>query len=281
MLPPFAKLSYRLPLVLLIAVTLIPPLIISYIFRLPYRRVGAFYIFKIFLWVAAIKIRVHGPLPERGTLILSNHVSWLDIPLIGSILPVEFVAKSDVAKWPIFGYLASVTQTIFIEREKRSETMKQKNVIQQRLTEGARVVLFPEGSTSNGTIVLPFKSALLASAETPEDGVPIKIQPMTLVFSELCGIPMGRRMRVEYAWIGHSNLIPHMLKVLGGEPITVDIIFYPPTNLENEGGRKCLAISAHRQVQDGLAAFTVGHDTQFFSAEKPENDSSEKLVKKA
>lgn len=264
MLPPFFRLFYRLPLVLLSLGLIFPLQLISHLLRLPTRRYLPIVLYRIVMRIADIKVRRHGPLPERGTLIISNHVSWLDIVLIGSLMPVNFVAKADIAQWPLFGVLAKVARTIFIERERRSEAMKQRNAMQQRLSQGERVVLFPEGSTSDGTIVLPFKSALLSAAETKIRGKNVKVQPMTLAFSELSGIPMGRRMRVEYAWIGHLNLVPHMLQVLCGDPLTVDLIFYPPMDLETAGGRKNLAIQAHRQVQDGLAAFTVGHSTGAF-----------------
>lgn len=259
----FVKLLFRVPVILFLWMPLLLLQALSYSLRIPTRGIFLVYLSRISLWVAAIKVRVHGPRPERGTLLLSNHVSWLDTLLIGSVVPVSFVAKADVRHWPLLGIMSQIAGTIFINRDKRSETIKQKNAIQQRLAEGGRVVLFPEGSTGhNGTIVLPFKSALLASAATTEGEAPVKIQPMTLVFSELCGIPMGLRMRIEYAWVGRLNLMSRMLKVLFSDTITVDIIFYQPTDLQTMGGRKNLAKAAHRQVQDGLARFAVSHYTQ-------------------
>ncbi|MGC6475949.1 MAG: lysophospholipid acyltransferase family protein [Parvibaculales bacterium] len=269
MLPPSLRLLIRLPIILIFLVLLVPPQVISHIFRLPTRRYIPVLTYRLALKIASIKVRTHGPRPKRGTLILSNHVSWLDILLIGSVMPVNFVAKADIAHWPLFGMLAKIGRTIFIEREKRSDAMNQRNALQKRLSEGERVVLFPEGSTSDGTIVLPFKSALISAAETKIKGQTVSVQPMTIVFSELCGLPMGRRMRVEYAWIGHLNLVPHMLKVLCGDPMTVDLIFFPETNIDAEGGRKALAGRARRQVQDGLAAYTVGHSTGDYQMHKP------------
>lgn len=264
MLPQPFRLAYRLPLVLFFLAIIFPCQLVSHVLRLPTRRYLPIILYRLVMRTADIRVRIHGPVPARGSLIISNHVSWLDIVLIGSVMPVNFVAKADIAQWPLFGVLAKVARTIFIERERRSDAMKQRNAMQQRLAEGERVVLFPEGSTSDGTIVQPFKSALLSAAETKIRGKSVKVQPMTLAFSELSGVPMGRRMRVEFAWIGHLNLVPHMLQVLCGDPLTVDLVFYPPTDLESAGGRKNLAAQAHRLVQDGLAAFTVGHSTGAF-----------------
>ena len=248
MLPPSLRLVIRLPLVLLCLAVIFPLQSASHLLRLPTRRYLPIVLYRFRVRIAGIKVRTHGPLPERGTLVISNHVSWLDIVLIGSVMPVTFVAKADIAQWPLFGVLAKVARTIFIERERRSDAMKQRNAMQRRLAEGERVVLFPEGSTSDGTIVQPFKSALLSAAETKIRGKAVRVQPMTLAFSEVSGIAMGRRMRVEYAWIGHLNLVPHMLKVLCGDPLTVDLIFYPSTDLETAGGRKesCRAGAPHR-----------------------------------
>ncbi len=263
MFPPIIKLCVRLPILIIFVVVCLPVQIILHMTGWRIKSILPVLTFRLVLFLASIKRRVHGPKPERGTLILSNHVSWLDIVLIGATVPVNFVSKDDIARWPLFGLLARVAGTIFISRKKVGETMKQKNAMQKKLAAGERVVLFAEGSTGNGTIVLPFKSSLLAAAETPEDKKPIKIQPMTLVFSKLRGLPMSRRMRIEYAWVGHLSLVPHMLKVLAGPPIRVDLIFHPPTDLASHKGRKELAKAAHAQVQSGLAAFTVGTHEAF------------------
>ncbi len=268
MISPSLRLIWRLPLVLAFFSLVVPLQMISHFLNLPTRHVFPIAFYRFFMRVADIHLHLHGPIPQKGTLILSNHASWLDIVLIGSVVPVHFVAKADVAHWPLLGMLAKIARTIFIERARRSDTLNQRNAMQKRLADGDRVVLFPEGSTSDGTIVQPFKSALLSAAESKVKGKAVKVQAMTVVFSKLCDIPMGRRMRVEYAWIGHLNLISHMLKILCGDKLGVDIVFYAQTNLDAEGGRKELAIKAHRQVQDGLAAFATRHNTASFNWEK-------------
>ena len=113
--------------------------------------------------VLGIRIRTHGSMPSSG-LLVSNHLSYLDIVVLSSIRPCVFVAKRDVARWPLFGWLAHAAGTIFVDRERRFSSPKVVNGIRDAIAGGSVVVLFPEGTSSDGSTVLPFKSALLESA---------------------------------------------------------------------------------------------------------------------
>lgn len=258
MLPDIVRIALRLILVLALIALLTPFQFLIITLRLP----GSHFLPQLFhkgvLKIIGAKVRLSGPLPAPGTLIVSNHVSWLDICIIGSVLPVNFVAKADISGWPIFGSLAKLQKTLFINRDRRSDTANQRNAMQDRLLNGSRLVLFPEGTTGDGTIVFPFKSALFAAAELPEDDKPIPIQPLSVAFAELSGIPMSRRIRIKYAWIGDVGLFANMLHVLRSYTFTINLTFHEPTNLVAAGGRKKLALSAHRQVQNGVANTTVG-----------------------
>ena len=258
MLPDIVRIALRLILVLALVALLTPFQFLIITLRLP----GGHFLPQLFhkgvLKIIGARVRLSGPLPEPGTLIVSNHVSWLDICIIGSVLPVNFVAKADISGWPIFGSLAKLQKTLFINRDRRSDTANQRNAMQDRLLNGSRLVLFPEGTTGDGTIVFPFKSALFAAAELPENDKPIPIQPLSVAFAELSGIPMSRRIRIKYAWIGDVGLFANMLHVLRSYTFTINLTFHEPTNLVVAGGRKKLAFSAHRQVQNGVANTAVG-----------------------
>jgi len=258
MLPDIISIAIRLILIVAIIVIISSIQFLIIVLRLPGSDILPLIFHKIILKILGVRVRVSGPLPEPGTLIVSNHVSWLDICTIGSVLPINFVAKADISGWPIFGFLAKLQKTLFIKRDRRSDTANQRNAMQDRLLDGSRLVLFPEGTTGDGTIVLPFKSSLFAAAEVPENDKPIPIQPLSLAFAELSGIPMSRRIRIKYAWIGDVSLLSTMFHVLGSYPITINLTFHAPTNLVEAGGRKKLAVSAHRQVQNGVANTTVG-----------------------
>ncbi|MAA77469.1 MAG: 1-acyl-sn-glycerol-3-phosphate acyltransferase [Rhodobiaceae bacterium] len=258
MLPDIIRIAIRLILVVAAIVVFSPIQFLIIILRVPGNDILPLIFHKVILKILAVRVRVSGPLPEPGTLIVSNHVSWLDICTIGSVLPINFVAKADISGWPIFGFLAKLQKTLFIERDRRSDTANQRNAMQDRLLDGSCLVLFPEGTTGDGTIVFPFKSSLFAAAEVLGNDKPIPIQPLSLAFAELSGIPMSRRIRIKYAWIGDVGLLSNMFYVLGSDSFTINLIFHAPTNLVEAGGRKKLAVSAHRQVQNGVANTTVG-----------------------
>ncbi len=258
MLPDIIRIALRLILVVVLLFIMTPFQIFVISLRLPGSDKLPLLFHKAILKIIGVRVRVSGPLPAPGTLIVSNHVSWLDICIIGSVLPVNFVAKADISGWPILGFLAKLQKTLFIKRDRRSDTANQRNAMQDRLLDGSRLLLFPEGTTGDGTIVFPFKSSLFAAAEVPENDNPIPIQPLSLAFAELSGIPMSRRIRIKYAWIGDIGLLSNMLYILRSYSFTINLIFHEPTNLVEAGGRKKLAVSAHRQVQNGVANTTVG-----------------------
>lgn len=258
MLPDITRIALRLILVVVLLFIMTPFQIFVISLRLPGSDKLPLLFHKAILKIIGVRVRVSGPLPAPGTLIVSNHVSWLDICIIGSVLPVNFVAKADISGWPILGFLAKLQKTLFIKRDRRSDTANQRNAMQDRLLDGSRLLLFPEGTTGDGTIVFPFKSSLFAAAEVPENDNPIPIQPLSLAFAELSGIPMSRRIRIKYAWIGDIGLLSNMLYILRSYSFTINLIFHEPTNLVEAGGRKKLAVSAHRQVQNGVANTTVG-----------------------
>src|SRR5262245_55981745 len=110
-----------------------------------------------------IGIRVHaeGTPAKPPLLIAANHISWLDISVLGSVLPVSYVAKSEVAGWPILGTLARLQRSVFIDRTRRSQTVSANQAIGRRIGAGETIVLFAEGTTGDGNSVLPFRSALL------------------------------------------------------------------------------------------------------------------------
>jgi 1-acyl-sn-glycerol-3-phosphate acyltransferase len=152
--------------------------------------------------VFGIRVTIIGkPVQDRGVLMVSNHTSYLDIVALGGIARVSFVAKSEVAKWPLFGTFARLQRTVFVERERRSQTGVSRDQIRDRLLEGDALVLFPEGTSNDGNRVLPFKSALMGAAEsqigTAASGEPVyvPVQPVSISYVGVHGIPMGRENR--------------------------------------------------------------------------------------
>ncbi len=207
--------------------------------------------FRTLAKVLGIRVRVEGsPLSGRPSVWISNHVSWLDIIILGAVRPVTFVAKRDVSKWPVFGVMARVGRTVFIDRDRRHQTGSAKARMEQRLQDGETLVLFAEGTSSNGNRVLPFKSALFGAAELSADGAPVKVQPVCLALTHCHGIPLGWAGRSHFAWYGDMALLPHLWNAAKKGPIDVSLRFHEPVGVAEAGGRKALA----RHCQETIAA---------------------------
>jgi 1-acyl-sn-glycerol-3-phosphate acyltransferase len=204
-----------------------------------------------------IKVNVIGePVKDRPCLIASNHVSWLDITVLSAVTPLSFIAKREVNSWPGFGTLARLQRTVFIDRARRHSTGSSRDEMQERLKAGETLVLFAEGTSSDGRRVLPFKSAYFAAAESPD----VVVQPVTLAYRGHWGIPMMRRHRPLFAWYGDMDMAPHLWQALAQGPIEVDVICHEPLTLAEAGNRKALARLAEETVRRGLIEAFAGHD---------------------
>jgi lyso-ornithine lipid O-acyltransferase len=197
------------------------------------------------------------PSRERPTLFIANHTSYLDIEVLGAAIEGSFVSKSEVAVYPFFGWLAKLQRTVFVDRQVRS-TVGQRDAIQERLEQGDNLILFPEGTSSDGMRVLPFKSSLFSVAERAPNGVPLVVQPVTVAYTRLDGMPLGRFYRPFIAWYGDMGLGPHLWTMLGLGTVEVNVSFHAPVSLAQYGSRKTLAEHCHRVVATGLAAALAG-----------------------
>jgi 1-acyl-sn-glycerol-3-phosphate acyltransferase len=209
---------------------------------------------------------------DRATLFISNHSSYLDIPVLGSLLPTSFVAKNEVGGWPLFGLLARLQRTVFVDRNARHRADEQRDSIAGRLQAGDKLVLFPEGTSSDGNRTLPFKTALFAVAATQVDGKPLTLQPVSVTATHLDGLPLGHAWRALYAWYGDMELPPHLWQLarLGGR-IRVLVEFHPPVSLADFSSRKALADHCWRTVAAGVERAVKGRDEQ---PRVPGNDAS-------
>lgn len=210
-----------------------------------------------------VRISVLGVPVGGGVLMTANHAGWLDIPILSAVAPVSFVSKSEVGGWPFFGTLARLQRTIFIRRE-RAKTLEGRDTIRRRLLAGDALVIFPEGTSSDGNRVLPFRSALMSAAEIPlrEDAahhvVHAPVQPVTLAYVGLHGMPMGRETRPLFAWYGDMELVPHLWESLKTGPIDVTVAFHPALTIDEAGGRKPLARRCEALVRAGLVRALSG-----------------------
>jgi 1-acyl-sn-glycerol-3-phosphate acyltransferase len=206
-----------------------------------------------------IHIRIVGePVTGEGVLMVGNHTSWADIIIFSAATPLSFVAKTEVGSWPFFGTLARLQRTVFVERARRSATGAVADAINRRLVDGDALLLFPEGTSHDGNSVLPFKSALLGAAEARlAGGQHVKVQPVSVAFTGLHGMPMGRENRPLFAWYGDMEMVPHLWEALLAGPLDVEVRFHEPLSLDRMD-RKTLAAKAQEIVQTGQAEALAG-----------------------
>jgi 1-acyl-sn-glycerol-3-phosphate acyltransferase len=212
-----------------------------------------------------IRVAVIGkPVQDRGVLMVANHCSYLDMTILSSVARVSFVARQDVGRWPLFGTMTRLQESVFIERERRSSSGRARDAIRDRLRAGDALVLFPEGTSSDGNRLLPFKSALMGAVETELEtdaaGRPrfAPVQPVTIAYVGLHGMPIGREDRPLFAWYGDMELLPHLWELMKAGPLDVTVEFHEPIAVEGAGGRKQIAAQAEAVVRRGLVRALSG-----------------------
>jgi 1-acyl-sn-glycerol-3-phosphate acyltransferase len=205
-----------------------------------------------------VRVSIIGNPVAGGVLMAANHSGWLDIPILSAAWPVSFVAKSEVDSWPFFGTLARLQRSVFVRRE-RAQTVANREMIRRRLLDGDALIIFPEGTSSDGNRVLPFKSALLSAAEVRlNQNRPVPVQPVSIAYTTLNGIPMGRENRPFFAWYGDMELVPHLWEALKTGPIDVIVEFHPAIRLDEVRDRKALAQHCETTVRAGLVRALSG-----------------------
>ena len=198
-------------------------------------------------WGMRMPLRISGKPMQHHGAIVANHASWLDIFALNAMQNIYFVAKSEVAGWAGIGWLARATGTEFIAR-KSSHAAVQRRVFEERLNAGHRLVFFPEGTSSDGLRVLPFKSTLFAAFFEPELRPSLWVQPVSLVYHA----PEDQESRF-YGWWGDMDFAPHLLRVLGQAPQgRVEVIFHDPLKVDEFSDRKLLAQACENKIRSGL-----------------------------
>lgn len=222
--------------------------------------IGVWY-YKTICTALRIRVRVEGePVRGRAVLYVSNHVSWADILAIGSLAPIAYVSKSEVGKWPLVGTAAKSQRTIFVDRSRRQQTGDAIADIVQRLSSGTSVVLFAEGTSSDGNRVLPFRSALIGAVREAgaraEGG--ILIQPMSICYTSLHGMPMGRQHRPLVAWYGDLDFMPHIKTFIERGAVDAVVSYGEPFAADESSDRKVMAKQLEGAVRRITAATLSG-----------------------
>lgn len=221
------------------------------IFRLPGRRAASRIYSRALCTMLGIRIDVSGSLRrERAVLVIANHASWLDILVLTAVAPVVFVAKREVASWPLVGLVAKLRPTVFVDRSRRQQTGDVNAAIARRLAQGDPVVLFAEGTSSDGNRVLQFRSALFGAAESMlASGAPqVLLQPVSIAYTHIQGLPLGRQHRPLVAWYGDMKLVSHLREIVRRGAIDVAITFGEHISYAG-GDRKTLVRALENHVR--------------------------------
>lgn len=212
---------------------------------------------RYLLFVLGVKVQREGLAETRAPLLITaNHLSWLDILVISSLRPVSFIAKSEVGTWPVFGTLARLQRSIFVERERRGKTGEVNRAIADRMRKGDALVLFAEGTTSDGTRILPFRSALIGAAQAVlgdgtagADQATSYVQPLNIAYPRIGGLPIGRGDHALIAWHGDMDLVPHLADLLTLPNIDCRVTLLPARAVEPSTNRKALTREIEGEIR--------------------------------
>ncbi|MCT4574980.1 MAG: 1-acyl-sn-glycerol-3-phosphate acyltransferase [Alphaproteobacteria bacterium] len=240
-------------------IIIIPTCLFTKRFLPNFKYIPPMYYHKVLCWIMGVKIEIKGEKSkDNPTLFVSNHLGYLDIPVLGSLIKGSFVSKGEVASWPVIGFLATLQNTIFVRKQKRSEAGKQANMIVSSIRKGNSIIVFPEGTSWYGNETLPFKSSLFSVAMEKvsynnEKEQFMKVQPVSVCFVELEEGVVGFNERKYYSWVGDEEMFPHLPKFfsLGNKKIVVE--FHPVVSMDQFKNRKEIAAYCQSVVAKGVS----------------------------
>lgn len=195
-------------------------------------------------WISGVHLTFRGEKVHRGAFLLANHVSWIDIPALSAATGTAFVGHDGLAAMPVLKWLCAMNDTVFVARHDRTSVARQVEAVRTALSETGALTIFPEGTTSDGTGLLPFKSSLLSALEPLPDG--IAVQPVLLDYG---------REAAAIAWIGEEHGLDNFLRILArGRPLRVELHFLPVLTGDQLANRKAIAQAAREALLRELTA---------------------------
>jgi 1-acyl-sn-glycerol-3-phosphate acyltransferase len=246
----------RLALLAVVTLVLILLQMLALRFGWSVLHVAPMWFHRVLMRLFNVRVIERGKPPgDAATLVVANHVSWLDIPVIGSLHPLSFIAKSEIEGWPVVGLFARLQRSVFIDRQRRKATAEVNDALAHRLVKGEVIVLFAEGTTSDGNRLLPFRSSLVGAAQTAlmHDSVErVFLQPLAITYTRRHGLPVTRRDRPFIAWYGDMDLGPHLKLFIRGIPLDVVVTWGEP--IPFNGSRKGATALAEAEVRKALRA---------------------------
>jgi 1-acyl-sn-glycerol-3-phosphate acyltransferase len=214
---------------------------------------------RVFAALMGIEVRVVGtPVVQvdgRRVVYVSNHSSWVDIPVVGGVLEGRFVAKAEVAGWPVISTIARLGRTVFVSRA-RVSAGRERDEMRAVLAAGDNLILFPEGTSSDGSRVLAFRTSFFALAEArgEEDAASMPlIQPVSVVYDRLGGLPAGRASRPVFAWYGDMDIASHFWRLAQHIGLRATVLVHAPVDPRQFADRKALSAAVWATVAEGAS----------------------------
>ena len=247
--------TLKLTFFLLLCAITIPLLILALPFQ-NYKRLFCIvptFFHRTTCFIFGVKVGIEGsPVKDAHVIYVGNHLSYIDIPAIGSVLPATFISKAEVRNWPVFGILARLSKTIFIERDK-SAALKCIADINLSLKKGYSLILFPEGTSTKGVEILPFKSSIFELFLSNELKENLIVQPFTVTINKIEGRPVRHEDEHDiYAWYGDMTMLPHLWNIAKSTGVEILLNFHTPLPAVNYTNRKIFALEAQKLVAQGL-----------------------------
>ncbi len=193
-------------------------------------------------WIAGVEVRIEGQRARKGVFLLANHVSWIDVTALAGASGTAFVAHDGLAGVPLLRWLCSLNDTVFVARHDRGSIKAQVEQVREAIREGGALTIFPEGTTSHGAALLPFKSSLLSAFDPPPEGV--AIQPVLLDYGPEAA---------SIAWVGKEPGLDNFLRILArAQPVTLTVRFLPALKGEALANRKTIAAAAQGAILQAM-----------------------------
>lgn len=195
-------------------------------------------------WIIGARVKIHGTPLRRDVFFIANHVSWVDILALAGATGTAFVAKFELSQVPVIGWLCRLNRTVFVKRENRMGVAQQINALKEALADNWSVTVFPEGTTTDGRSLLPFKSSMLSVLEPPPTGV--LVQPVVLDYGDVAEF---------IGWIGEEGGVNNAMRVMGRKgSFPLRITYLEPFSPEDYRGRKAIAAQARLEIEQELGA---------------------------
>jgi lyso-ornithine lipid O-acyltransferase len=257
-----ARILFVVLIVFLFTVPLLPVQYLSVRFERFYHKSLPRFWHRVIAKLLGLRVHVTGNLvQDRPLLIAANHSSWADIIVLSTVAEVSFIAKSEVRDWPLFGMFAVLQRSVFVEREQKHRSGQQANTIAERLAKGDVMVLFAEGTTSDGNRVLPFKSSLFGAAQLAlrdTDTHRVLVQPVSIAYTKVHGLPLGRYMRPIASWPGSVTLLPSLCAMLREGALDVEVRIGEPIEFTPKSSRKAVACDMEAKVRVMMLTSLMG-----------------------